>query len=268
MVNFLSKSIKKLLKPIEVPNKSINHASSFSPQLEQKLESYDDNLENELCATVQLEGDYLSYFHVLFDSKICRRALIDTGSCANAIPQILYENLRKQNAKHEFIEPVFKNNKLASGSPSSVSHAIRIHFEIAKHTFSDDFLVLPTMNTVVIGNRFVRKNFIWICRAKNAVVLLYLMNNLKKIAEIALTSSAIILISAINTSYHSLHIKADTAFEILNQSLKDRLINIDLQLIALAKLRDPNDLENGRNQLMQVDLSNQRSRPSPEHDKL
>ena len=58
------------------------------------------------------------------------------------------------------------------------------------------------------------------------------------------------------------------SLDILNQSQADRLINIDPQLIALAKMRDQNDLENGLNQLVQVDISNQKSRPSPEYDKL
>ena len=134
------------MKP-QVPSKSLNHASSFSTQFEQKLDSKEDSSENDLCATIPLEGEYLSYVHVLFDGKIRRRALIDTGSCANAIPQVLLEVLQTQNAKLEFIEPVFKNVKLASGSPVSVSHAVRIHFEIAKHKFSDDFIVLPTINS-------------------------------------------------------------------------------------------------------------------------
>ena len=100
----------------------------------------------------------------------------------------------------------------------------------------------------------------------------------EKTAEIALTSSLStidekgkILISTINISDHYVHIKADTliaSFEILNQSQADRLINIDPQLIALAKIRDPNDLETGLNQLVLVDLSNQKTRLSPEYNKL
>ena len=85
--------------------------------------------------------------------------------------QVLLENLQKQNAKLEFFEPSFKNVKLASVSPVSVSHAVRIHFEIAKHKFSDDFIVLPTMNTVVIGNPFLKKNSIWICPSNNLLKL-------------------------------------------------------------------------------------------------
>ena len=154
------------MKP-QVPSKSINHASSFSTQFEQKLDSKEDSSENDLCTTIPLEGEYLSDVHVLFDGKIRRRALIGTGSCANAIPQVLLENLQTQNAKLEIIEPVFKNVKLASGSPGSVSHAVRIHFEIAKHKISDDFIVLPTINTVIFGNPFFKKNSIWICPPNN-----------------------------------------------------------------------------------------------------
>ena len=98
-------------------------------------------------------------------------------------------------------------------------------------------------------------------------------------AEIALTSSlrtidekGKILISAINISDHYVHIKADTliaSLDILNQSQADRLINIDPQLIALAKMRDPNDLENGLNQLECKWISQIRKvAPTPLYDKL
>ena len=104
----------------------------------------------------------MSYVHVNFDKKVKRKALVDTGACANAIPQILLDELQKLNAKIEFREPAFRNVKLASGKPVPVTQSIRINFYIANHEFTDDFMVLPTMNSVIIGNPFIKKNSIWI----------------------------------------------------------------------------------------------------------
>ena len=80
-------------------------------------------------------------------------------------------------------------------------------------------------------------------------------------------------ISAINITDHYVHLKANTlvaSFEILSQAQAEKLISIDPQLIALAKQRDPDDIENGLNQLIQIECSNDESkkRPGPEYEKL
>ena len=288
-----------------------------------------------------MEGEFLSYVNILFDNKIRRKALIDTGSCANAIPENLLEQLQNSNAKFEFTSPSFKNVKLASGAPINISKAVKITFDITNHEFTDTFLVLPTMNSVIIGNPFFKKNFIWICPAFNLLKLpnltvqlneikpkgksKFYLKKLKKIpiflnkkhalppnshqilecslkdnsesfsecsgvvipndefeqsTEIALTSSLStaekdgkLYISAINITDHYVHLKANTlvaSFEILSQAQAEKLISIDPQLIALAKQRDPDDIENGLNQLIQIECSNDESkkRPGPEYEKL
>ena len=288
-----------------------------------------------------MEGEFLSYVNILFDNKIRRKALIDTGSCANAIPKNLLDSLESANLHFKFIEPSFKNVKLASGSPIKITQAVEITFDMTNHRFTDTFLVLPTKNSVIIGNPFFKKNLIWICHAFNLLQLPNLtvqlneikpqgktpsfVKKLKKIpifiskeqalppnshqilectlkensenfsdcsgvvipndefeqsTEVALTSSLSraekdgkIYISAINISDHYVHLKANTliaSFEILNQSQAKKLIKIDPQLIALAKQRDPNDLENGLNQLIQMECFDKSSkkRPKPEYEKL
>ena len=79
--------------------------------------------------------------------------------------------LQNSNAKFEFTSPSFKNVKLASGAPINISKAVKITFDITNHEFTDTFLVLPTMNSVIIGNPFFKKNFIWICPAFNLLKL-------------------------------------------------------------------------------------------------
>ena len=281
----------------------------------------------------------MSYVHLNFDKKVKRKALVDTGACANAIPHILLDELQKLNAKIEFREPAFRNVKLASGKPVPVTQSIRIKFYIANHEFTDDFMVLPTMNSVIIGNPFFKKNSIWICPSNNLLKLPdmtvqlneirpknqkpMMLKKLKKIplflskkhvippyshqilecslsensesfkecsgvvlpnqefensAEVAMTSSLStidekgkVLVSAVNITDHYIHVKANTHvayFEILSEAQASRLINIDPQLIALAKMRDPNDLENGINQLVQMECKKDGQKPLPEYEKF
>ena len=60
---------------------------------------------------------------------------------------------------------------MASGSPIKITQAVEITFEITNHRFTDTFLVLPTMNSVIIRNPFFKKNLIWICPAFNLLQL-------------------------------------------------------------------------------------------------
>ena len=42
-----------------------------------------------MCAALPLEGENLSYVRLKFSIQIERRALIDTRSCANTLPESL-----------------------------------------------------------------------------------------------------------------------------------------------------------------------------------
>ena len=42
---------------------------------------------SEMCAILPLEGENSSYVRLKFHNQLKRRALIDTGSCANALTQ-------------------------------------------------------------------------------------------------------------------------------------------------------------------------------------
>ena len=97
--------------------------------------------------------------------------------------------------------------------------------------------------------------------------------------DIALTSSLStidecgkIFISAINLTDHPITVPYNTIianFEILNTAQAKKLINIDPQLIALAKMRNHDNLEAEINQLVQTEvIGSPKSRRKPEYDKL
>ena len=97
--------------------------------------------------------------------------------------------------------------------------------------------------------------------------------------DIALTSSLStidecgkVFISAINLTDHPITVPYNTIianFEILNTAQAEKLINIDPQLIALAKMRNHDNLEAEINQLVQTEvIGSPKSRPKPEYDKL
>ena len=105
-----------------------------------------------------LEGENLSYVKLKFSPHIRRRALIDTGACANALPQNLYDELRSNHP--DFIKnetPNFTSVRMASGQRVSVDNQVNLPFCIGIHSFTDSFLVLPKMNSVILGNSFFKK---------------------------------------------------------------------------------------------------------------
>ena len=76
--------------------------------------------------------------------------------------------------KNKFVEvesPTYNTVKLASGAPVIVKQQVKVKFTIGNHHFSDSFLVLPTMNTVILGNPVFKKNFIDISPAYNLLKL-------------------------------------------------------------------------------------------------
>ena len=100
-----------------------------------------------------LEGESLSYNKVKFSPHIRRRGLIDTGACANALPQNLYDELPTNHP--ELIKnetPNFKLVRMASGQRVSVDNQVNLTFCIGIHSFTDSFLVLPKTNSVILGN--------------------------------------------------------------------------------------------------------------------
>ena len=125
-----------------------------------------------MCAILPLEGENLSYVRLKFSSLTKRRALIDTGSCANALPQNLFDELEKQNPNGITLEtPSFTSVRMASGQKIVIDKQAKISFSIGPHFFTDSFLILPTMNSVILGNPFFKKFNITIDPTNNLLQL-------------------------------------------------------------------------------------------------
>ena len=94
-----------------------------------------------------------------FENKLRRRALIDTGACANAMPADVYKKLKEEspNSISERQQASFLNVNLASGRTVKVLAQVDVKVKVNDHTFQDSFLILPSLESVVLGNPFFRK---------------------------------------------------------------------------------------------------------------
>ena len=80
----------------------------------------------------------------------------------------------------------FLNVKVASGRNLKVLGQIDVQFKINEHKFEDTFLILPSVNSVVLGNPFFRKQSIEISRGDNILKLpemTYELNEIKTPSE-------------------------------------------------------------------------------------
>ena len=125
-----------------------------------------------MCAVLPSEGENLSYVGLKFSNQIKRRALLDTGSCANALPESLFNDLNLTNPKSLTSEkPFFNSVRMASGERVPVDKQAKISFQIGPHFFQDSFLILPTMNSIILGNPFFKKHNITIDPRNNLLQL-------------------------------------------------------------------------------------------------
>ena len=116
------------------------------------------NESPEVCAVLPLEGENLLYVRLKFTYDLKRRALIDTGSCANALPESIFLELQT-NIPNQIVmeDPSFTSVRMASGQKVTIKKQAKISFKIGTHTFQDSFLILPTMNSAILGNPFFKK---------------------------------------------------------------------------------------------------------------
>ena len=116
-----------------------------------------------MCAVLPLEGENLSYVRLKFSIQNKRQALIDTGSCANALPESLFNDLNLTNSKFLTLEkPVFNSVRMASGQKIPMDKQAKITFRIRPHSFQDSLLILPTLKSVILGNPSFKKHNITI----------------------------------------------------------------------------------------------------------
>ena len=114
-----------------------------------------------MCAVLLLDGENLSYVRLKFSNQNKRRALIDTSSCANVLPESFFDDLNLTDPKSLTLEkPFFNSVRMASGQRVPVNKQAKISFQIGPHCFQVSFLILPTMISVILGNTFFSKNII------------------------------------------------------------------------------------------------------------
>ena len=111
----------------------------------------------EMCAVLPLEGENLLYVRLKFNSDFKRRALIDTGSCANALPESNFLELQTNMPNQIVMEELsFTSVRMAAGQKVTIKKQAKISFKIGIHTFQDSFLILPTMNSAIHGIPFLK----------------------------------------------------------------------------------------------------------------
>ena len=144
-------------------NPKFKRIKNAQPNLPDTCNEDNCNESPEVCAVLPLEGESLLYVRLKFNSDMKRRALIDTGSCANALPQSIFLELHT-HIPHQIVmeEPSFTSVRMASVQKITITKQAKISFQIGPHIFQDSFLILPTMNSAILGNPFFKTHNITI----------------------------------------------------------------------------------------------------------
>ena len=125
--------------------------------------------KNEIDEVILLEGENLMYIPLKFENKLRRRALIDTGACANAMSADFYTKLKEESPNNisELQQTSSLNVKVASGRTVKVLAQVDVKFKVNDHNFQESFLIFPSMNSVFLGNPLFKKNNIEIIPGEN-----------------------------------------------------------------------------------------------------
>ena len=100
------------------------------------------------------------------------------------MPADFYEKLKTQcaNSVSKLQQASLLNVKVASGRTVKVLAQVNVKFNINEHQFNDAFLILPSMNSVVLGNPFFKEYNIEIGPGENLLKLpdmTYQINEIK-----------------------------------------------------------------------------------------
>ena len=120
----------------------------------------------DLYAVIPESDKTLSYVKLQFAPKTFRRALVDTGACANVISQTNFNDLKTDKFLYQEIvtqKSKLKRVRMAGGQLVPIEIEATICFKIAAKTFTEIFLVLPTANSMILGNCFYKKHDVQIC---------------------------------------------------------------------------------------------------------
>ena len=124
-----------------------------------------------MCCS-SFRGRKSSYVPVNFSNQIKRRAFIETGSFANALPESSFNEFNSTNPNYLTLEkPSFHTVRMASGQRVPIDEQAKKSFKIGPHYFQDSFLILPTKKCYSCKSFFFRKHNITI-DPKNILVQL------------------------------------------------------------------------------------------------
>ena len=285
----------------------------------------------------------MTYTKLRFSSGLQRRALVDTGACANVISKQTFDDLKDEKTLYrplKISESKLKRVRMAGGQLVSIETEVTLEFKLADMTFVESFLVLHAANSIILGNPFYKKHHIHICAKYNLLHFPDLalqineikppneprrINRVKKFpliltkrqtiaphqtilvechlkdgcrdmakttgivmpskefeenCEIAFTSSIsevltnnLLYITAFNITDHHVTLPFKTEigkFSILTLTEAENLIPIDAEMLAFAKMNNPDDIEMGINELIQQHCDNQQSQlqRQPEYEKF
>ena len=285
----------------------------------------------------------MTYTKLRFSSGLQRRALVDTGACANVISKQTFDDLKDEKSLYrplKISESKLKRVRMAGGQLVPIETEVTLEFKLADMTFVESFLVLHAANSIILGNPFYKKHHIHICAKYNLLHFPDLtlqineikppnkprrINRVKKFplilrkrqtiaphqtilvechlkdacrdmaktteivmpskefeenCEIAFTSSIsevltnnLLYITAFNITDHHVTLPFKTEigkFSILTLTEAENLIPIDAEMLAFAKMNNPDDIEMGINELIQQHCDNQQSQQQrqPEYEKF
>ena len=92
-----------------------------------------------------------------FENDVRRKALIDTGACANAMPADIYEKIKTHCPNSRITTSKLLNVKVGTERTVKVLAQLDVKFKIIAHQFGDVLLILPSMNSLVLCNPFFNK---------------------------------------------------------------------------------------------------------------
>ena len=137
----------------------------------------------DLYAVIPESDKTLSYVKLQFAPKTFRRALVDTGACANVISQTNFNDLKTDKFLYQEIvtqKSKLKRVRMAGGQLVPIEIEATICFKIAAKTFTEIFLVLPTANSMILGNCFYKKHDVQICPKYDLFLEISRCNNSNK----------------------------------------------------------------------------------------
>ena len=154
---------KKLIKPPSQSPKSSQSSKSSKQSIQP------DEIFN-LYAIIPAEGTVLTYTKLRFSSGLQRRALVDTGACANVISKQTFDDLKDEKSLYrplKISESKLKRVRMAGGQLVPIETEVTIEFRSADMTFVESFLVLHAANSIILGNLFYKKHHIHVCANYN-----------------------------------------------------------------------------------------------------